>query len=59
MILVNSLYSSFILVYNSNRSNVLLVCLFWNACCGSCRSSSDDEENFGNPDAYEEQQDQQ
>jgi hypothetical protein len=47
------------LLYCSNHSNVFLVCLFWDACCGSCRLSLDGEENFGNSDAYEEQQDQQ
>jgi hypothetical protein len=46
-------------MYCSNHSHVLLVCLFWNACCTSCRSSSDGEEYFGNSDTYEEQQDQQ
>jgi hypothetical protein len=60
MILVNILYS-FIYCWCTvlNHSNVLLISLFRNACCGSCRSSSDDEEYFGNPEAYEEQQDQQ
>jgi hypothetical protein len=48
-----------LVVYYSNRSHVLLVCLLWNACCTLCRSSSDGEEYFGNPNTYEEQQDQQ